>query len=172
MKLFQLAIVVFLFSCNSQTGSDYKISDTDSIDGMTAKEWKEKYKDSLMRKITKDAIFDTVGLSMAPVKVTKAYLYKEEYSSYRSISLTFKNVSDKKIDAIRFAWYGENSFGEPADMGSSMVEGYGGGFTDRGIKPGQSMSLHWNILSRDGKKVILAWPTEVAFNDGTKWKLK
>jgi len=171
MKVFLPFIVLVLFSCANSGKSDSARDDTDSIDGMTVKEWKKNYVDSIMKKITKDAIFDTVGLSLAPIKVTNAKLFKEEYSSYRSISLTFKNVSAKKIDAIRFAWYGENSFAEPADMGSSLTEGYGGGFTDKAIGPGRSMTLQWSILSRDGKKVILAWPTEVAFADGTKWKL-
>jgi hypothetical protein len=171
MKVFLSLLISLLFSCGNNGKSDTAIDDTDSIDGMTVKEWKKNYVDSLTKKITRDAIFDTVGLSLAPIKVTNAKLFREEYSSYKSINLTFKNVSSKKMDASRFAWYGENFFGEPADMGGSLTEGYGGGFTDKLIGLGRSMTLQWSILSRDGKKVILAWPTEVAFADGTKWKL-
>ena len=129
-------------------------------DGRTEEQWKKDYVDSITNKTIKETLFDTAGISEAPVKVTKARFFQEEYSNYKSVSLTFKNVSDKKIDGIKFRWYGENAFREPADMGG-LQEGFGGGFTDRTIRPGQSMTLQWNILSRDGK-TIQAWPIEVA----------
>lgn len=119
---------------------------------------------------SKESFLDTVGDHLAPVRVTKAYLFKEEYSSYKSIRLTFKNVSGKRIQAIRFEWYGENSFNEPADMGSYSYEGYGTGFDDDALGIGSSRSSTWSILSNDGKKVIGARAYEVAFIDGTKWE--
>jgi hypothetical protein len=70
-----------------------------------------------------------------------------------------------------FSWYGLNSFGEPADMGTSLVEGFGSGFDDDPIGIGKTRTSTWNILSKDGKKVVLAGPTKVAFSDGSKWKL-
>lgn len=114
--------------------------------------------------------WDTVGVSSAPVKVLKAWLYRREYSSYKDIAVQYKNVSGKKISAIRFRWYGLTAFNDPADMGTSMKEGFGGGFTDTPLRPGGSTTSEWSILSRNGKKVVMAWPTEVAFEDGTKWK--
>jgi len=129
--------------------------------------------DSVIKASTKKALFDTAGLYLSPVKVIQARLVKKEYSNYRDISLTYKNVSGKAIEGIRFRWYGENTFGEPADLGSSGLynEGFGSGFTDETLKPGKTSSGEWAILSRDAKKIVLAWPYEVVFKDGTKWKL-
>jgi hypothetical protein len=120
----------------------------------------------------KNSLFDTVGLYAAPVKVLGARLISRDYSSYKDIRLTYKNISTKAISAIRFKWYGINSFNEPADMGSSSLqEGFGSGFADDRLPPGKTDSGTWSIMSKDGKKVVLAWPYEVAFEDGTKWEL-
>lgn len=125
-----------------------------------------------IEKAIKNSIYsDTAKLKSAPIKVTKARFYQEEYSNYKNVSLTFKNVSNKKVNAIKFRWYGENAFGEPADM-SGFVDGWGGGFTDKIISPGRSMTLQWSVLSRDGKKILVAYPTEAMFADGTKWKIE
>lgn len=116
------------------------------------------------------AKYDTGGLFLAPVKVLSARFVEKEYSNYKDISLKYKNVSKKRISAIRFKWYGENAFNEPADMGA-LNEGWGGGFTDDILKPGATGYGTWGILSKDGKKVLIAYPYEVAFEDGTKWVL-
>lgn len=116
------------------------------------------------------AKYDTGGLYLAPVKVTSARFVTKEYSNYKDIALRYKNVSDKMVTAIRFKWYGENAFSEPADMGG-LSEGWGGGFTDDPLKPGSSDYGQWSILSKDGKKILIAYPYEVVFKDGTKWKL-
>lgn len=116
------------------------------------------------------AKYDTAGLHLSPVKILSAKFVSKEYSNYKDIRLTYKNVSGKKISAIRFKWYGENAFNEPADM-SGLVKGWGGGFSDDVLRPGATDYGTWNILSRDGKKVLIAYPYEVAFEDGTKWIL-
>lgn len=115
--------------------------------------------------------FDTLGLSKSPIKIISAKLYKRSYSKYRDIQITYKNISDKAIEAIRFEWYGENAFGEPADMGDYSNIGYGYGFTDDKIKPNKTATKYWNIYSKDGKNVVLAWPYEVVFDDGSKWSI-
>ena len=116
------------------------------------------------------AKYDTGGLYLAPIKVLSAKFVTREYSNYKDIALRYKNVSNKVVTAIRFKWYGENAFNEPADMGG-LREGWGGGFTDDALRPGASDYGQWNILSRDGKKVLIAYPYEVVFKDGTKWEL-
>lgn len=115
---------------------------------------------------------DTVGLYKSPIKVTSSSLVKKEYSNYKDIRLTYKNVSNKPVSGIRFEWYGENAFGEPADMGSSFNSGEGRGFTDETLRPGKSTYGEWSILSRDAKKILYARPYEVVYSDGTKWKLR
>ncbi len=151
-------------SCNSMPTSSTSLSLTDSIDIA-------RKSDSMTKAIIKDALFDTIGVSMAPVKVLSAKMVTREYSSYKDIWLSWKNVGTKKIVAIRFKWYGTNAFSEPADMGSAgLQEGFGGGFADRSLGTGKRDEGTWSIMSRDGKNVVMAWPYEVAFEDGTKWK--
>ena len=116
------------------------------------------------------AKYDTAGLYLAPVKVLSAKFVTKEYSNYKDISLGWKNVSGKKISAIKFKWYGINAFNEPADMGG-LMEGWGSGFSDDGLRAGGTDYGTWSILSKDGKKVLIAYPYEVAFDDGTKWEL-
>ncbi|MEY2829380.1 MAG: hypothetical protein RIQ33_1238 [Bacteroidota bacterium] len=117
------------------------------------------------------SMYDTVGLYLAPIKVLTANFVTKEYSNYKDITLSYKNVSSKKISAIRFKWYGINAFNEPADMGG-LIEGWGGGFSDDPLRAGVTDYATWNILSRDGKKILIAYPYEVAYDDGTKWELK
>jgi hypothetical protein len=126
--------------------------------------------DSMSQDLIQNSFFDTTNQSTAPVQVLKSWLPEKEYSSYKDLSLRYKNISKKKIEAIKFRWYGVNAFGDPADMGGSFQEGFGGGFTDDALNPGAVRSSTWNILSRNAKKVVKAWPIEVMFSDGTKWK--
>ena len=55
-------------------------------------------------------------------------------------------------------------------MGTSTQEGFGSSFMDDELRPGESRTNHWSILSRVGKKIIKAWLTEFVYEDGTKWK--
>jgi hypothetical protein len=128
--------------------------------------------DSMLKSTIKATLLDTTGVHLSPIKVLSAKFVSKEYSNYKDIRLTFKNTSNKRIEAIRFAWYGTTAFGDPADMGVSVMEGFGGGFTDRPINPGKIDGATWDILSRNGKTVVLAWPNEIMFSDGTKWELK
>ncbi len=120
----------------------------------------------------KGAKYDTAGLYLSPIKVISARFVEKEYSNYKDVSLRYKNVSNKKVSAIRFKWYGENAFNEPADLGSLYRNGWGGGFDDEGLSVGRTTSSVWNVLSKDGRKILIAYPYEVAFADGTKWELK
>lgn len=157
-----VALVVFA-CCNEQpVAGTLTLSDSLSI---------IKKSDSTTQSVIKNALFDTAGISEAPVKVLTAKLVTREYSNSKDIRLTWLNVSGKQVAAIRFKWYGLNAFGEPADMGASgIIKGIGSGFVDRPLKPGKTDSGNWGIMSNDGKKIVLAWPYEVAFEDGTKWK--
>lgn len=118
----------------------------------------------------KDAKYDTGGLYLSPIKVLKAKFVEKEYSNFKDISLNFKNVSNKRVSAIRFKWYGVNAFDEPADVGS-LNNGWGGGFDDDELGIGKTRNSTWSVLSKDGKKILIAYPYEVAFIDGTKWEL-
>ena len=54
---------------------------------------------------------------------------------------------------------------------SGLDRGWGGGFSDDPLRPGATDYGTWSILSKDGKKVLIAYPYEVAFEDGTTWLL-
>ncbi len=178
MKLFQLlstiALLAILTSCEQATPKSevQKKMELDSFSqakyGESSDEHIKKMVDATMAK----ALLDTIGLYKAPVKVLSAKVVKEEYSSYRNVYLRYKNVSGKTIAAIKFRWYGVNAFGDPADLGNTYAAGFGGGFTDDALKPGRSDDGTWSVLSRDAKKIKVAWPTEVSFADGTKWDIK
>lgn len=127
--------------------------------------------DSRVNDIYATALYDTVGSASSPIQVLSYKLVEKEYSNYKDVSLTYKNVSSKPVAAVRFRWHGLNAFGEPADMGGS-VEGFGAGFDDNTINPGKKKSGTWSISSRDAKTITKAWPYEIVFSDGTKWKSK
>lgn len=164
--------LLFLVGCSRQKETKVEItkqSKEDSIQlladkvadsAVMAMEIENDYKGSFKdEKLTKES----------PIEILSAEFIKRSYSNYKDVRIKYKNVSDKKIEAIRFEWYGENAFGEPADMGSR--DGKGQGFTDDPINPGKLDSGVWSVLSSDGKKVIGARAYEVMFTDGTKWNL-
>jgi len=164
------AIIAILISCKKET--DFNERNKFLVDSLKIVKLSEERTDSVIQDATKTKILDTTGMKDCPVKITKSQLVKEEYTNYKNISLKYKNVSKKTIQGIRFEWYGENSFNEPAEMGNSIAPGYGGGFSEDIIKPNQSNSGTWKIYSIDAKKIITARAYEVAFTDGTSWKLK
>jgi len=163
------SILVF-GSCDSAPGfgaSDNAAVDAAQmiIDSLRTEAWT----DSAAHAEIANAMFDTMNLADAPVKTSRAVLVKQDYSNYRSVSLTYKNISNKVIQGIKFRWYGIDAFGAPADMGNYTQQRFGGGFDDEALRPGRTTTSRWDILSARGKKIIKAWPIEVAFKNGTKW---
>lgn len=136
-------------------------------------EAERQFKDAYVKRTTDSLmkgnfLADTLKSKHSPVQVISAEIVQEDGSSYRDIRIKYKNVTEKKISAIRFRWYGMNAFGEPANMGIS--NGIGSGFMDHDLPGGVSSSATWSAVSRDAKKAI-AWVSEVAFEDGTKWDI-
>jgi hypothetical protein len=172
IKLFGLITFTILFSYGCNESNNIKKLST--IEELKIESAAKASVDSLIKESARKVLFDTGDVSSSPIKVLSATMYSEEYSNFRDIRLKIQNVSAKQIVAARFSWYGENAFGEPADMGGVSImsgsEGFGGGFSERIINPNKTATLSWDINSRDGKKVIKAWAKEVVFSDGTKWK--
>lgn len=164
-----VTITLLFYSCESnktvktKAQIEQEISDSLKIQNQV---------DDYMEKLDLSIKWDTAGFSKSGLIITNAKFFTEEYSSYKSVRLTYKNVSGKRIKAIRFKWYGVNAFGEPADCGSINDDGFGGGFDDSGLGSGKTTYGVWGILSRDGDEIIKAWATEIVFEDGTKWKSK
>jgi len=159
MKMYPFAIIIlFLASCNTDITKVLDTSKNKSYDDTSLLAVK-------MIEPSKLNFTDTAGLYLSPVKIQSNKLVKKEYSDYRNISITFKNVGKKDISAIRFRWCIINAFGELADRG------YGNGANDIKLRVGKSNSSEWSLLSRDAKKIVSAWPTEIVFEDGTKWEI-
>ena len=174
-----ILIVCIYCSCNNTTRSQYDI-DRDSLttnpnDKRTNLEIEQQIKDSLrtniQSEVAKDVYEDTAGLYLAPIKILSASIVESEGGDYRNVKLKYKNISDKKIAGIKFRWKCVDAFGEPADVGSSLFEGYGQGFVDKELKPNENTRSTFEVLSKTAKNILLAFPFEVAFDDGTKWKL-
>lgn len=167
---YPIIVIVFsinLWSCNSNDNEIKNVAKQGyTIEGQQKP---QPYQDSLNNAIEKKrGINDTISTPDEPVKVLSARFVEKQYTNYKDIKVTYKNISGKDISSIRFKWYGTNAFGEPADIGNSS-DGIGGGFTGVGLKKGQSNTSGWDISSKDLKKVQKAWVHEVRFKDGTKW---
>lgn len=167
-----LAITLLLSSCDNKTSNDAKINNNDSLDlgGRSELEIRDSLKKVVDKRLMESYSEEAVTTD-APIVVTKSRFVSDEYSRYKDVSLTFKNVSGKNVTAIRFKWVGKNAFDEPAEMNSHFA-GTGGGFTDTPLKAGKTTTSVWDINSSDGKTITKAWAYEVMFADGTKWELK
>jgi len=154
-KLKVLVFVLFVAACGSEPSP-----------GESTKLIQDKSAGSLTVNTIEPENDDTTGTSTAPVKVLQAKPHRNDYSAYRDIMLQFRNVSDKDISGIKFAWRGIDAFGNPADIGT------GQGFFDLGLKAGCQVSGKFSIHSPNLKTVTRAWVTEVAFEDGSTWTLK
>lgn len=168
--LYIIPIILISYACN-QTNQSTELSQysKDSIEEVS-----RHMVDSIISKADHDSWHDEYIRSKKnnPVQILSARFTQEEYSNYKNVRLSYKNVSQKIIKAIRFRWHGLNDFGDNADMSNGFNDGTGGGFTDDRLKPGRTDYGTWDILSRDGDKIDAAWAYEVVFTDGTKWKLK
>ena len=160
----KLLVVLLLASCNS---GDVKPTFADTIK-------REQMKDSIIKKVYEDANSnalkqDTINAKEAPVKITSSKVLDGETG--RVIWVFYKNVSKKKITAIRFKWYLVNAFNEPIDNGNSMIKGFDGGYSETELLPGKTENSEWDV-PHTAKKAIATYPTEVAFADGSNWKIK
>ena len=118
-----ICICGVIFSCKTET--EKSIEETDKlIQELKLKEEAEQRTKEILEKSSKEFYTDTTGMSGCPVIVYKSKLVEKEYSNYKDIKLYYKNISKKDISAIRFEWYGENAFNEPADM-VGVFEGQG-----------------------------------------------
>jgi hypothetical protein len=157
-EILTFIILLGIFSCDINEPKkleDYSLEEQIEI---------RKISDGYIDKAKEKNAMDSTGQSNSPIKVLKYRLISHnEYSNYKDIELTFKNISDKKIVGIKFHWYCKNVFGEVADNGDS------GGFTDKSISPNKTMTLQWEMLSKDAKKIKNVKVIEVVFEDETKW---
>jgi hypothetical protein len=170
MKLLVVIVFILFFSCKNnpfESKAERQARETDEfIDSMEMDRKVDSMVKETMASVYRN-VADSAGSWRSPVIVKKARFVEREYSNYKDVRLTYKNVSGKRIDAIKFKWYGLDAFGEAADAGG--INGLGGGFDDDPLSPGQTRTSTWPVLSRDGKKITSAFAYEIVFSDGTKW---
>ncbi|WP_143883294.1 hypothetical protein [Chryseobacterium binzhouense] len=160
-KLLPILILIFLFSCKTEIEKASEQQIKDSIMNVLMDEMGDNF-------IERN--FNNNEIKNAPVKILFCKFVQDSTSTQRNIELFYKNVSKKNIVAVRFKWYGENIYGDPADMG--IYKGYGGGSSEQLVKPNEEAVVSWNNYSNDGKNIIGCRPEEIVFEDGSKWKLK
>lgn len=166
MRLILFTGFLLLGACNEAATE----KSSSSMDDAAKQRFKDSFVNAEMKKITRNIAFDTTGLYTAPVIITSFKSVKQEYSNYRNVRASWKNISGKTIAGLRFRWYGVNAFNEPAEFGISS-DGIGQGFSDSPLGSGKSDSGEWSVLSKDLKKLVIFYPYEVAFDDGSKWTL-
>ncbi|MGQ0740201.1 MAG: hypothetical protein ACT4OJ_14210 [Bacteroidota bacterium] len=122
------------------------------------------------------AHFDTANISTSPIAITETTIWKEkEYLGleYDNISVRFRNISGKTIEAVKLRWFCEDAFGEPVFLFSrpTIRMSIGQGRSNEQLKPGGIGQVRWRGNATDLYKVVRAWPYEVAFSDGIVWKI-
>lgn len=124
------------------------------------------------RKSIKNDFLNNKNAKNSPVKIIAAQLSQTQYSNHKDIKLVFKNSEKKDIQAVKFEWYCENSFDEPANSRFFYGEGRSTGEITYLLKAGTTRSKIWEDFSTDANRVIKARAYYVVFTDGTKWQLK
>lgn len=164
MKTYKLLSIAFLFACTyaCNSGSSQQsesVPESPQAETQTATN----------KRPGNNRLMDTTGLYNAPVQITSNAIVSVE--GRKSVKLSYKNTSAKNIDAIRFSWYVENAFREPASV-DGVAPGLGGGLDDVPLKAGRATTGKWDLYAgTDANKIILVWPREIVFSDGSKWKI-
>jgi len=176
MKRLIFIFIVFLpfLSCNTNNNAQ-NITKEEKIKVQNTmakvREGMKNMEQEKVRRLKNELGIDTTGDSESPLMILNAKFIPDEYTNRRNVRVKYKNISGKKIVAIKIKWTGRNAFGEPASMRNS-INGIGGGMTDDPINPGATESKVWDVWSTDGKNIIHCWAYEVVFADGTKWHHK
>jgi hypothetical protein len=115
---------------------------------------------------------DTIFSEESPIKIISAKILKNAYSDHKDIRITYKNKSNKTIQAINFEWNSTNSFEKPSSGKYFFIKGHCTGYTTSLIRPKQISSKVWEDFSTDAIKVTSSNAYLVVYTDGTIWKLK
>lgn len=108
----------------------------------------------------------------SPVKIVSYKLLPNQYSNHKDIQIVYKNATRKDIEAIKFEWYCENSFKEPAHGKYFYIQGKSREDVSELLKAGRIETRIWEDFSTDANKIIKARAYFVIFADGTTWELK
>lgn len=137
---------------------------------------------------------DTTGLSNAPIKILSTKLssklvdtvdqpadnlnHKGHFGRFITIKLSYKNISSKRIVGARLIWLIVDKDIKPVPVGNSKLGnqmGYMGTLAepamDFSFAIGETRTDEWEYTSNSGQVIRLAYPQEVEFYDGTKWRI-
>lgn len=171
MKIKLLFLLILATSCINKNKKDYfevkKNINYQQVDTQIDEKKNISPSDSI-----KQSFLDTLNSRESPVKVISSQLLKNQYSDHKDIRLIYKNISKKRIGAIRFEWYCENAFNKPASGKFFFVQGKAEGETHTMVNPGKIKSHIWEDFSTDAQSIVSIRAAFVAFTDGTSWSLK
>ncbi len=137
---------------------------------------------------------DTTGLNNAPIKIFSTKLsskvvdtvdqpadnlnHKSHFGRFITIKVKYKNISSKRIIGARLIWLIIDKYGKPVPVGNSKLGnqmGYMGSLAepemDFSFAIGETRTDEWEYTSNSGQSIRLAYPQEVEFYDGAKWKI-
>lgn len=131
----------------------------------------EKRTKELLENAKKEKIFENENFEkQSPIKII-SYKITDRNSRNRGIYIKFKNISKETVKAIKFEWFAENAFNEPAEI-NGVSDGIGEGFADKIMNPNKTDEGTWAINSTDIDKIVKIRPYLVVFVNGTTWNLK
>jgi hypothetical protein len=98
-----------------------------------------------------------------PLKIIKAELVSDYYSSYEDAKITVKNVSNKTIKAFALTFVLFNDFGDEVDQLYNRYIAQ-----ELRLSPGKEYTATWNTYEETPTKIHV-FPVEVVYDDGSKW---
>ncbi|WP_367356522.1 hypothetical protein [Mesotoga sp.] len=108
-------------------------------------------------------VVEEFSLDDLPLKIIKAELVSDYYSSYEDAKITVENVSNKIIKAFALTFVLFDDFGDEVD------QLYGRYIAQKlKILPGEQHTSVWDTYEKIPTK-IHAFPVEVVYEDGSKW---
>lgn len=174
MKILSFLIIIVFASCNSSTTPAKPIKNLSKWEQLMAS------LDSVTDKSRLDIDpnhFDTSNIRQSPIEFVSidtghSNIIFSDVRAYDVITFKFRNIGNKTIEGVRLRWYCNDAFGDPALLVSShstqMQIGYGQ--SDDHVSPGSVGVVKWEG-DASKIKVVSAWPYEVAFDDGTVWRI-
>lgn len=161
MQTITKALILLVFLCLS-------CSKKENASSLTYKEQKNNFS----HLSEKQEESDTIVSKKSPIKIISCRIQKSQYSEHKDIHITYKNVSGKTIQAIKFEWNCRNAFDKPSNGKYFFEKGRSEGNCTKPLKPGASNSKVWEDFSTDAVSITSSRAYYVVFTDGKKWKLQ
>lgn len=111
----------------------------------------------------------TVNVKDSPLLITNKTLTTDIIGG-QNANITVKNTSGKTVNAFRVKICMWNAFGEQVDyLGEYPFKGQATNIT---ILPNNAYTATWSLYWASGVSRITPWVYEIAYTDGSTWKLE